>query len=393
MPVVGYARGPRMASRLRTWVRRVTPPTTRALARRVAVDVLERVTYGAERIAETLRPALPSPVAQTELQVTPTPQPKPPKPPKPPKQKIIAPEDLGWILARHISTSAEAQVAAMLADGLTPSAHNPETVRLMRVGSRRLRSFVSLFGPWLGKKLRRRLEGQLKSITAALGPLRDLDVVLAELSAAAEHADPLRRAAAEQIAVRLNKRVGRTRKRAARALHDVDVDAFGRDVRDAKRRIVERLTGADDVRADLAALLLRESASAFEQTPVPTTLEDREAVHEVRILAKRLRYAHGWVKPAMQHGPGAGRLLKRAQRAVGDSRDLDLLIERLTQHEVALREEGQGVLAYALTDWRHAAEQRRAAADTKILPALTDLSHRVVTRLTSDALGGSPSDP
>lgn len=393
MPAVGYARGPRMASRLRTWVRRVTPPTTRALARRVAVDVLERVTQGAGRIAETLRPALPPPAVQPELQVTPTPPSKPSKPPKPPKRKNIAPEDLGWALARQVSTAAEAQVAAMLAEGLTATTHDPEAVRLMRVASRRLRSFVALFGPWLGKKLRRRLEVQLKGITAALGPLRDLDVVLAELAAAAEHADPLRRAAAEQIAARLGKRVGRTRKRADRALREIDVDGFERDVGEARRRVVERLTAVSDIRIELAALLERESSRAFEQTPVPTTLEDREAVHEVRILAKRLRYAHGWVKLAMQHGPGAARLLKRAQRAVGDSRDLDLLIDRLAQHEVALRKEGQGVLAYALTDWRHAAEQRRAAADTKILPALTDLSHRVVTRLTSDALGTGTLEP
>ncbi len=347
--------------------------------------MLDRVTVGAGRIAETLRPALPAaPSPRSELQVSPA---KPVKPVKPVKRKTVAPEDLGWALARHVSTGVETQVAAMLADGLSPAAHDPQAVRLMRVGSRRLRSFVALFGPWQGKKLQRRLEKQLKEITGALGPLRDLDVVLTELSGATQQADPLRRAAAEQIAARLGKRLGRTRKRAARALRDTDVGAFQRDIADARRRVVERLTGTPDIRADIATVLGTVSASAFKQTPVPTTLEDREAVHEVRILAKRLRYAHGWVKPAMQHGPGAGRLLKRAQRTVGASRDLDLLIERLSHHEVTLREEGQGVLAYALTDWRHEAEQRRSAADTKILPALTDLSHRTVTRLTLDALG------
>ncbi|MBV1861799.1 MAG: CHAD domain-containing protein, partial [Nannocystaceae bacterium] len=164
-----------MASLLRTWVRRVTPPTTRALARRVAVEVLERVTQGAGRIADTLRPALPAPTSiRSELQVTPTP---PVKPARPIKRKTVAPEDLGWALARHISSGVEIQLTAMLTDGLSPAAHDPPTVRLMRVGSRRLRSFATLFGPWLGKKLQRRLEKQLKGVTGALGPLRDLDVV------------------------------------------------------------------------------------------------------------------------------------------------------------------------------------------------------------------------
>lgn len=394
MPAVGYARAPRVASRLRTWVRRVTPPTTRALVRRAAAHVLERVTQGAGSIAETLRPAIEAPTSvRSELQVTPTPpiQRVKRKTAAPPVAATLAPpvtpEDLGWALARHLSSNVDAQVAAILADGLTRDAHDPQAVRLMRVGSRRLRSFVALFGPWLGKKLQRRLEKQLKTITGTLGPLRDLDVVLAELDAATEKADPLRRAAAQQIAARLSKRLGRTRKRAARSLSETDIDPFRRDVRDAKRRVVERLTGTEDIRDELAILLETASARAFEQTPVPTTLEDREAVHEVRILAKRLRYAHGWVKPALQHGPGPGRLLKRAQRTVGDSRDLDLFIERIAQHETALREEGQGVLAYALTEWRHAAEQRRAKADAKILPALAELHHRTITRLAQDALG------
>ncbi len=380
-----------MASRLRTWVRRVTPPTTRALARRVAVSVLERVTHGAGRITQTLRPALEPPARSGPDPVEP-----PPTPPVPPlKREPVAPEDLGWAVARHLSSSVDTHLAAILADGITSTAHDPQAVRRMRVSSRRLRSFAAIFGPWLGKKLQRRLEKQLKVITSALGPLRDLDVVLAELADHPEGSDPLRRAAAEQIGVRLGKRLGRTRKRAARAMQGIEQDALHRDVRDAKRRVVERLTGTEDVHAELAALLDTASARAFEQTPVPTTLEDREAVHEVRILAKRLRYAHAWVKPAMQHGPGPGRLLKRAQRAVGDSRDLDLFIERIAQHEAVLREEGQGVLADALTDWRLAAEQRRGAADTKILPALSELSHRTVTRLSIDALGVTrpPTEP
>lgn len=390
MPVVGYARAPRMASRLRTWVRRVTPPTTRALVRQAAAHMLERVTLSSRSIAETLRPAIQAPAGvRAELQVTPTPpvQPVKRKTVAPPLAHTFAPEDLGWAVARHLSSNVDAQVAAMLADGLTADAHDPQAVRHMRVGSRRLRSFVALFGPWLGKKLQRRLEQQLKRISGALGPLRDLDVVLAQLGTATEKSDPLRRAAAQQIAARLSKRLRRTRKRAARSLSDTDIDAFRRDVRDAKRRVVERLTGTPDIRVELASLQEKASARAFEQTPVPTTLEDREAVHEVRILAKRLRYAHGWIKPAMQHGPGPGRLLKRAQRTVGESRDLDLFIDRIAQHETVLRQEGQGVLAYALTEWRHASEQRRAKADTKILPALAELHHRTITRLTRDALG------
>jgi len=377
-----------MASRLRTWARRVAPPSTRALARRVAVELLERVTYGAEQIADSLRPALPAATA-VEHGITVRPAKARPAPP-PSKPKTLAPADLGWALARHVSTQLDTQMAALFGPGLSADGHDAEHVRRMRIGSRRLRSAAQLFAPWLGKKLHRRLERDLKAFGGALGPLRDLDVVVGEFSAAAASKDPLRQAAAEHIRAGLARNVAKTRKRAAKGVRAIDHDALRKDLREAKRRIVERLTGLADVRPALAALLLEVCADAFEQTPVPTTLEDREAVHEVRIIAKRLRYAHAWVKPALQHGPGAGRLLKKAQRAVGASRDLDLLLERLESREAALREDGQGTLADALAQWQAQARSKRDKADSKILPALADLSHRTVTRLTRDALGVAP---
>lgn len=382
-----------MVSRLRSLVRRVTPPTTRALARRVAVELLDRVTMGAEQIAERLRPALPSGSSPAPIVVTPAAPPSrpPPVPPEPPRLKAA---DLSWALARHVSAAFDTQLAALAADALSTDAHDAEAVRLMRVASRRLRSVVQLFGPWLPKKRRRALERDLKAITGALGPLRDLDVVVAQFHDAGSHDDPLRRAAAQLIGARLSKGHARVRRRAAKTVGAIDIPRLRDDVRDSRRRIIERLTATDDIRPDLATLLDAIAVDAFAKTPVPTTLDDREAVHEVRILAKRLRYAHGWVSPVMQHGPGPRRLLKRAQRAVGDSRDLDLLIERLLEHETALREDGQQVLADAVGAWRTKAEARRSKVDRKILPALADLSPRTVARLTRDGMGlREPASP
>ena len=373
-----------MVSRLRSLVRRVTPPTTRALARRVAVELLDRVTMGAEQIAETLRPALAAGSSPAPIVVTPTAPPPTLVPPEPPRLEAA---DLGWALARHLSAGFDAQLVALSADALSGDTHDAEAVRRMRVASRRLRSAVQLFAPWLGKKRRRALERDLKAITAALGPLRDLDVVVGQFKDATAHDDPLRRAAAEQIGARVSKGHGRARRRAAKAVSQIDIARLREALRESRRRIIERLTETDDVRPALASLLDGVSADAFAKTPVPTTLDDRDAVHEVRIIAKRLRYAHGWVTPVMQHGPGPRRLLKRAQRAVGDSRDLDLLLERLREHEAAIREEGQVVLADAIGAWRSGAQARRSKVDRKILPALADLSARSVARLTHEGMG------
>lgn len=376
-----------MASRLRTWVRRVTPPATRALARRVASDLLQKVAEGAEQITASLQPALPASTVpgRPEIQVA------PPRPPQP-RPKPLSEGDLGWALARHISAELDAQRAAVLGHGFSLDPYDAERLRRMRVGSRRLRSLVQLFEPWLDKKVRRRLERDLKAITAALGPPRDLDVVRQQFTHPDLERTPLRHAAAEQILARLDRGRTRTRKQTVRALQKLDANRIDRDLRETKLLLLERLTTTAAVRPALATLLGRVSERAFKKTPVPTTLSDREAVHDVRILAKRLRYAHGWVKPAMQHAPGPRRLLKRAQRAVGDSRDLDLFLARLEHHEAKLRDDGQGVLAGALEAWQHETQQRRDKADTKILPALANLSHRNIARLTHDALGLQDDD-
>ncbi len=383
-----------MVSRLRSLVRRVTPPTTRALARRVAVRLLDRVTKGAEQIAESLRPALATGASSAPIVVTPAARRPTPVPEGPPR---LDGTDLGWALARHLSAAFDTQLVALSAEVLSAEVHDAEAVRRMRVASRRLRSVVQLFRPWIGKKRARGLEDHLKAITAALGPVRDLDVVVSQFKDPAGRSDPLRTAAAEQIGARLSKGHGRARRRAAKAIAGLDFAGLHGALRESRRRIIERLTETGDVRPSLASLLGHASRDAFEKTPVPTTLDDRDAVHEVRILAKRLRYAHAWVTPVMQDGPGPRRLLKRAQRAVGDSRDLDLLIERLREHEVALREEGQQVLADAVAAWRSSAETRRTKVDRKILPALADLSHHTVARLTREAMGldpdGSPEEP
>lgn len=369
----------------------MTPPTTRAIARRVAVELLDRVTHGAEEIAERLRPALPASASASPgpapIVVRPSPPPKPEPEPAP-----APPKALGWQVAQHVSTAFDLQTEALFDTGLTPEAHDPETVRRMRVASRRLRSLVQLFGPALGKKLRRRLKRPLKGITGALGPLRDADVVSAQFSSAAATKDPLRRAAAELIAARLEPGHHGLRKRAAKGVAAVDRDALRNDLREARRRIVEQLTLDADVRPLLGARLAEVCDDAFAKTPIPTTLEDREAVHDVRILAKRLRYAYGWISPAFRDGPGPRRLLKRAQRAVGNARDLELFAQRLSEHAATLHDEGQHVLADALTRWRDAVAKEREQADAKILPALANLSQRSVSRLTLDGLRLTPDE-
>lgn len=380
-----------MASRLRTWVRRVTTPQTRALARSVAARVLDGVADAGERLgglANTIRPALaPGPDDDAAIEIRPSVPPKPP-PPAP----AVDPRELGWLLARHVREQLDPLVAALLDTPLDLRAreHDAETLRVMRVSSRRLRSAGQVFGPWLAPKRRRRLEKDLRVVTRALGPVRDFDGVVDRFAAvaAARDIDPMRSAAAQQVLTRLAPPHAAARKRARKAMAGVDRDRLRADLREARRSIVERLTdGTDDVRPALLALMRPQIEETFDQTPVPTTLDDLEAVHDVRIIAKRLRYAHEWIKPALLDGPGPKRLLKRTQRVVGDARDLALFEDVLRTHAAGLYDDGLSLLADALQAWAAEIAKRRAKAEAKILPVLGDLSPRAVERLTAIALG------
>lgn len=356
--------------------------------------MLEGVVDASERLAELageFRPALeataPGPV-EASFEVAPS---TPPQPPPPPPVRVD-PRELAWNLARHVSerfeplTTAVCDVDLALRD---QGSHDAEAVRVMRVSSRRLRSAMELFAPWVGSKRGERVRTDLQQITRSLGALRDLDGAIAAFEATRndEGAPSLRRAAAEQILADLRERHARVCKKAHKNLRGIDRERLRDDLRASQRRILEQITTAhDDVRPALLDLLRPRIAEAFEQTPVPTTIEDMDAVHEVRIVAKRLRYATEWVRPAMCEGPGPRRLLKRAQRVVGRARDLALLEDDLSRHATAFDDAGLSTLAAAMRQWCEGVARKRSKADTKILPTFADLSAERVVRLTAQAL-------
>ena len=60
------------------------------------------------------------------------------------------------------------------------AARRPEAVHQLRVGVRRLRTAIGLFGPMLADALREAIKAELKWITSELGEARYLDVFIAE---------------------------------------------------------------------------------------------------------------------------------------------------------------------------------------------------------------------
>ena len=194
-----------------------------------------------------------------------------------------------------------------------------------RVATRRLREALPLVA---GGSRGRRVERTVRSLTRALGPVRELDVALQtldELSASGE-------APAGAIA-RLRQVVRQERDRLhnemCRKVAGVDVARLRRRAAAAARkgrgraRDPERLASARE-RAARRAVALHEAIENAAGIYLPDRL------HEVRIAVKKLRYAVELTRELSGSRATARiRTLKQAQGLLGRMHDLEVLIARV----------------------------------------------------------------
>lgn len=198
---------------------------------------------------------------------------------------------------------------------------DPEDVHQARVGTRRLRSDLRTFRPFLDEEWANGLREELRWFAAALGEVRDADVLL----------DRLRRQGAEladedatEVSALVDELGGERETRRARLLEAMSgsryVDLLERLVDAAKaprvkpqaeqraRPLLPRLVTRRWTRLDLAVQAV-DDASA-------------ESLHQVRIQAKRCRYAAEAVAPVI--GKPARTFAKAVadvQKVLGDHQD------------------------------------------------------------------------
>ena len=199
-----------------------------------------------------------------------------------------------------------------------------EAVRRGRVASRRLREALvvamTVHAPGGVARLRR----EVRQVTRAFGPIREIDVVLEEFDRACErHAWPLDRAAA--VRRRLERERERRRTELAASLSGVDGSWLRARAKAAAADIARQSHERDWWRALASHVVLRtdEVTTAIAECG---TLYAPERLHRVRIAIKKLRYAVEFLgEPARD----AARLLKLAQRQFGRLHDLQMLLARV----------------------------------------------------------------
>jgi inorganic triphosphatase YgiF len=204
----------------------------------------------------------------------------------------------------------------------------PEAVHQARVGLRRLRAAVSVFGDMLDDPQSAHIKEGLKALASALGAVRDLDVLLPRL-AELKVSPPFDRAAllealrlhraevmAEAVPVLASAEAARVAFDAAAWLEAGDWLAL------APAALRDRPV------ADFAAEALERRAAKLRKALKRIRSLDAEGRHEVRIRAKKVRYAAEFFagladgkKPA-KAARRFIRALKPLQEALGDLNDV-----------------------------------------------------------------------
>jgi CHAD domain-containing protein len=209
---------------------------------------------------------------------------------------------------------------------------DPEGVHSMRVASRRLRSALRDFLPYLRKRSVNSVQKRLKNLAGALGEVRDHDVAIIALEEIEKRAPADVSATLKQFIDTRKERREQAREELKAVLDKTQLDQLQADFVAA----VDAATTTKGSQAEPQITYLKMSRAVIldrlkELEKLSTDLFkpfEIETLHEMRIGAKRLRYAvelfqRCWGRSISTYAKRAARV----QTALGDLHDCDVWIE------------------------------------------------------------------
>jgi CHAD domain-containing protein len=201
---------------------------------------------------------------------------------------------------------------------------NMDALHQARVASRRIREALPIVS---GGGKARRLERQMRRITRALGPVRELDVAMQILSEI-EQSGEASRAALSKLRQAVSRERQLVHEDMKRRLERCNIDKLTKRALGAARKGAR---GADDPRrlerAQQRAARRAERLRAAIESATGIYLPDR--LHEVRIALKKLRYSMELVRELSGSRALAKlRTLASSQDLLGRMQDLEILIAR-----------------------------------------------------------------
>jgi CHAD domain-containing protein len=193
---------------------------------------------------------------------------------------------------------------------------DPEAVHQARVASRRIRSTLRTFSSVLEPEWTARLRDELRWLADQLGEVRDADVLLARLEAGLAGVPEADKASGRRLLGGLAAERDEARERLIQAMGEDRYASLLDDLVAAAQApavLAEAARPAAEVLVPLAAAAwskLRKAVRRAGDEP------SDEALHKIRIRAKRLRYAVEAVTPV------AGKPARRLAKAAADLQDV-----------------------------------------------------------------------
>ena len=216
---------------------------------------------------------------------------------------------------------------------------DPEGVHSMRVASRRLRSTLRDFAPHLHKRGLNSVSKKLKRLADTLGEVRDFDVALLALAEIKAESPPAFVESLTQF-VQAREALREQAREALKAVLEKDLPALesqfvaGVDKAATPRGSSSSGTKPELTFKEMSRDVILDRVREFEKTTAGLFKPlDVEALHDMRIAVKRLRYAielfqKCWGRPMAVFAKRAARI----QTALGDLHDCDVWIQTLGKH-------------------------------------------------------------
>lgn len=222
---------------------------------------------------------------------------------------------------------------------------DPEGVHSMRVASRRLRSALRDFTPYIRKRALASVLKELKDIADALGAVRDQDVAIMALEKMVSHAPAELSPALKQFIDTRKEVRDRSREELKATLEQTELKQLESDfiasvdaattTRDHSK---PQITFQEMSRVIILARLKeleKLSSGLFQPSEI-------ETLHDMRIAAKRLRYAIELFQQCWRRSiAGYAKRTARIQTALGDVHDCDVWMESVGKQIIVARKQKQ----------------------------------------------------
>lgn len=227
-------------------------------------------------------------------------------------------------------------------------AEDIEAVHRMRVATRRLRSAMPIFGPFLAPRRHEEWRKRIRAVTRALGAARDTDVQIEHLNELVKRLTPPERAGVRRLLLRQRQRRRALQKDVLKAVRRLEKDNVIADIAQ-KIAPLEIFKNRLDIQDEALHKLAEEHIHArlddflaFE--PYVTRPECVAELHAMRIAGKHLRYTLEFFAPLFEDELKSYiKSLRQCQDLLGAIHDADVWIAYMPQF---IEEERQRTIEY-----------------------------------------------